>query len=175
MGVGALDLVLGIGQEGFEVVVGGGHPVDEVFEYEGESVLNLLDGFWKKGKGGGIGDFYLWRSSWDSVEMEKTRLLTAARLSLSSTAVISSSSFLASWSETAPSSFGLASSALMLGSVAAASCLRLLSRLSRRRKFHLNGLFGGFTLSFSFPFPAVSPSADVTSSGVSGTSGNGMF
>lgn len=34
--VGALELLLRVGEEGFEVIVGGGDAVDEVFEDEGE-------------------------------------------------------------------------------------------------------------------------------------------
>lgn len=37
LGVAALQLALGVGQERLEVVVGGGDPVGEVFEDEGES------------------------------------------------------------------------------------------------------------------------------------------
>ena len=37
MGVGALDLIFGVCEEGFEVTVGGGNAVDEVFKNESKS------------------------------------------------------------------------------------------------------------------------------------------
>lgn len=39
--VGALKLLLRVGEERFEVVVGGGDTVDEVFQYECEPSCNV--------------------------------------------------------------------------------------------------------------------------------------
>ena len=38
VGVGALELILGVREKRFEVVVGGGDTVYEIFEDEGESI-----------------------------------------------------------------------------------------------------------------------------------------
>lgn len=107
--VGALELGFRVCKEGLKVVVGGGHAVDEVFEDEGESVrskdesaevLQSLEMELEGRDAGTVGETCFRSSSWDSLEMEKTRLLTAARFSCSRTTVISSSSFFASGSET---------------------------------------------------------------------------
>ena len=51
MGVGTLQLVLGVCEEGFEVVVGGWDAVYKVFEDKGESRDRVLEGGISGGRG----------------------------------------------------------------------------------------------------------------------------